>query len=97
MPGYMGYIMTDYKYQVRSVQKIGELNYLVELERLTTVGWLWWKRLESEIKFFRTDVTLEGIRSPRWYEEATGKRAYYLEDMLDAAVRKYTWEQENKS
>ena len=54
--------MAEIGYQVRSVKQICEFNYLVELEKLTKVGWLFWKRYESDITFYRSS----GIY---WYEE----------------------------
>ena len=78
--------MAECKYHVRSVQRIGNFNYQVELEKLTNVGWLWWKKWESDITFYRTD---DGVY---WYEEKTGNRAYYMDQILDAAARKYKWE-----
>jgi hypothetical protein len=78
--------MAECKYHVRSVQRIGNFNYQVELEKLTNVGWLWWKKWESDITFYRTD---DGVY---WYEEKTGHRAHYMDPILDAAVRKYKWE-----
>lgn len=78
--------MAECKYNVRSVTKIGFENYKVELEKLTKVGWFWWVRWQSDIIFYRTDIW------PYWYEAKTGHRAHYMDQILDAAVRKHKLE-----
>jgi len=82
--------MIEHKYNIKSVQRIGLTNYLVEVELLTKVGFLWRKRWQSDIAFYRT------YNGSYWYEESSGIRASHMKDMLDAAVRKYQWDNETK-